>query len=77
MTDQVCITCKYADWYKTKNDRLHPGGDGRCRWAMPAVNLPIAFYYIGQGDMHAIPTPSGGYINRKRSKPCPAWEAKS
>ena len=69
----VCTTCRFADWSRTINGRLHPSGDGRCTWELPRVNLPIAFYYIGTGDKHNLPQPSGGIIDRRNLRPCPAW----
>jgi hypothetical protein len=73
----VCTTCRFASWDKTASGRLHPSGDGRCTWEVPSINLPIAFYFVGSVDRHNIPQPSGGSINRKRLKPCPAWNLKA
>jgi len=28
----ICLDCKFADWNRTANGRLHPSGDGRCSW---------------------------------------------
>lgn len=67
MTD--CTHCKWAEWDRTESGRLHPSGDGRCRypWRMP--QLPASMYWIGSRH---YPTPSGGYISRKDhlSKDC-------
>ena len=73
----VCTTCRFAKWNTKTSGRLHSSGDGRCQWEMPRVNLPIAFYYVGYTDKHNMPAPSGGFINRKRLKPCPAWNLKT
>lgn len=66
-----CNGCKYAEWAKTKNGRLHPSGDGDCSKLIKIPNIPNAFYYINK------PTISGGYINRNRtfSTHCPYYEA--
>lgn len=58
-----CIGCKYAEWEKTKAGKLHPSGDGKCRfpWEMP--KLPAAMYWIRA----VCPRPSGGVINRKET----------
>lgn len=71
-----CLTCKYADWLRTRYGKLHPSGNGRCGWKAQDISLPIAFYYVGRRDMHKIPTPDGGHINRKRLEHCPAYEPK-
>lgn len=67
---KTCIGCKYADWKKTSNGRLHPSGDGRCRYAWKAPPLPAAFYFI-----NSEPKPSGGCIQRKTElkNHCPYW----
>lgn len=73
-----CLTCKFANWRKTATGRLHPGGDGRCGWKMPAIAIPKAFYYSSTRD-GSVPAPSGGgYIERKdatRTAGCPTYEA--
>jgi hypothetical protein len=79
MTDMTsensCITCKLAEWSRTAAGRLHPSGDGRCRWKMPAIPIPASRYYIG-GSRDAIPQPSGGAIERhKPYHDCPTWES--
>lgn len=68
----ICMTCKFADWKRTAAGRLHPDGQGRCRWQMPEITLPKAFYYVGY---HSTPKPSGGQIERKHDdeRECAAW----
>jgi len=67
---KTCTGCKYADWRKTSNGRLHPSGIGRCAFLWTAPRLPAAFYFI-----NGIPKPSGGMIDRKRelAEHCPYW----
>lgn len=67
--------CKFAKWDKTAKGRLSPSGDGECTWVMPQVTLPVSFYYTGHYYRAEVPSPSGGYINRRNLKDCPAWEA--
>lgn len=56
-----CIDCKYADWQKTKAGKLHPSGDGRCKYQWITPRLPASMYWVGMCD----PQPSGGHISRK------------
>lgn len=36
------------------------------------IKLPVVKYYIGLKH-GCLPQPSGGWINRKNLKECPAW----
>lgn len=67
VSEDNCLTCSLAEWFKTKVGRLHPSGEGRCNWKFVPPVIPAAFYYVGVGDMHIAPRPSGGHI--RRSKP--------
>lgn len=61
----TCDECKFADWKRTANGRLHPSKAGMCKRldVFPLdMRLPAAFYWIG----HVGPKPSGGYIERDR-----------
>jgi hypothetical protein len=56
-----CETCKFAEWKRTSNGRLHPDKSGRCvrLWDHPIdYRLPAAFYWGSN------PSPNGGYIKR-------------
>jgi len=67
-----CLKCKHADWQRTAAGKLHPSGDGRCRWAYPTVRLPISFYTFGGSDK---PHLGGGNINRRDEwKQCPQFQ---
>ena len=61
-TRNFCLTCAYAEWEKTFNGRLHPSGDGRCGFKFEMPKLPSSMYWVG-----CEPTPSGGYINRRKA----------
>lgn len=65
-----CLECKYADWKRTANGRLHPSGDGKCMYEVITPKLPKAksFFYN--------PTLLGGEINRKDEfyVDCPCFE---
>jgi len=69
-----CVGCKYADWNLTKAGKLHPSGDGFCRYPYKINELPPAFYWIGKKP----PQPCGGVINRKQplKRDCPYYERK-
>lgn len=58
-----CDSCKWADWKRTSNGRLHPDKTGRCKfvWSPPPLPIAFSFTYGRGGD---LPKPSGGYIER-------------
>ena len=65
-----CMDCKLADWQRTAAGKLHPSGDGQCRWVMPELRLPVSMYFVGGRT-----TPSGGYINRRDEwRQCPQFQ---
>lgn len=68
-----CLTCRFANWKRTANGRLHPSGDGRCEWVMPEIVMPKSRYWIGFG--RGMPWPAGGQIERNDDKDCAAFEA--
>jgi len=60
---KTCIGCKYAEWDKTKAGRLHPSGDGRCKYKIVMPVIPAAFSWLGLGNP---PHPLGGHISRRK-----------
>lgn len=56
-----CNGCKYADWQRTANGRLHPNGEGVCTAIVVLPRLPVAMYWPGKHD----PKPYGGTISRR------------
>ena len=56
-----CLHCKHAEWHVTKAGKLHPSGDGRCRYPWKMPQLPASMYWIG----FTSPSPHGGGISRK------------
>lgn len=56
-----CMGCKYADWQRTSNGRLHPSGDGKCTYPYKLPQLPESMYFIN------TPHVCGGQINRKKT----------
>lgn len=70
-----CDGCKYADWKKTSNGRLHPDKTGRCRFEWVPPPFPAAFYFSSwSSNAGEAPRPSGGFIERgqelRRECPC-------
>lgn len=55
-----CTECKYAEWVRTSSGRLHPSGDGMCKYPYKIPAPPASMYFI------AAPTICGGAINRRR-----------
>jgi len=70
---KTCKGCVYADWHLTKSSRLHPSGDGECKFKYKVPALPAAFYWMGTKP----PKPCGGFINRKEElkNHCPYYQA--
>lgn len=66
-----CNDCKHALWKRTEAGKLHPSGDGRCKYPWKSPALPVAFYWIGR----AAQEPCGGQINRKKenTEHCAYW----
>lgn len=66
MTTAACLTCAHAEWRKTVTGRLHPSGDGKCRYEV-TVPIPASTPTWGYGrqatDTSTI-TIKGGYIRR-------------
>lgn len=72
---KYCDDCKWAEWKRTANGRLHPDKTGRCVFEIKIPVLPLAFRW-GFGQMW--PIIGGGYIERKRElrDHCPTWTQK-
>ncbi len=71
---KTCNGCKYAEWKRTANGRLHPSGDGRCTFTIVIPKLPNAFRwgtYSGQAYK-----PCGGFIGRRDvyGDDCPMYD---
>ena len=54
-----CLHCKHADWRKTEAGRLHPSGDGHCKYPWKIPQLPASMYFVSE------PRACGGFISRK------------
>jgi hypothetical protein len=73
-----CTECKFAEWRRTANGRLHPSGEGRCRWKHEPKPIAAAYYWMTYNKEH--PTPYGGNIYRKdereltRTCNCPVFQ---
>jgi hypothetical protein len=69
----ICDGCKYADWHRTSNGRLHPDRQGRCTYKIPEIIIPAAFHWMWDDRP---PRPSGGGIERGATlrRDCPVRE---
>lgn len=56
-----CTNCKHAEWKKTAAGKLHPSGNGLCKYPWEMPQLPGSMYWIGL----RAPEPYGGQISRK------------
>lgn len=61
MAEHLCLTCKYAEWKRTRAGDLHPSGDGRCV-ATFKIDLPRAFFW--SWGRRSAPY-DGGWIERR------------
>ena len=55
-----CTKCKYAEWKRGNKGRLHPSGDGECKFPYKIPALPASKFWLS-----GIPFPSCGFINRR------------
>lgn len=56
-----CTDCKYAEWKRNKNGKLHASGEEKCIYPWKCPPLPASMYWLFMD----APRPSYGYINRK------------
>ena len=54
-----CLHCSYADWTRTEAGKLHPSGEGQCKYQFKVPPLPASMYWLGN------PYPCGGRISRR------------
>ncbi len=57
-----CDGCKYADWHRTSNGRLHQNKQGSCTYKYSIPPLPQSRYFI-----RGTPESYGGQIERGRA----------
>lgn len=64
-----CRYCKFADWKRSVDGKLHRSGEGKCTYKVKMPVLPASFYYV------INPYLSGGIINRKKDfeDHCPCY----
>lgn len=78
MSDRDCMTCKYAQWDRTRSGRLDRSRGGKCTWVMPVIAIPKAISF-GWGKGGEMPISQGHpYISRDPRyllKDCAAWES--
>jgi hypothetical protein len=68
---KICNGCKFAEWKKTKGGKLHPSGDGNCKFKIVLPKLPACKNWIGHTAIYTVE----GIINRKAlfSDHCPYY----
>jgi hypothetical protein len=61
----ICNGCKFAEWKRTENGRLHSDGSGHCKWKTE-LSLPPSAYTGGFGRdfKDGVLTITGRYIWR-------------
>jgi hypothetical protein len=57
-----CDDCKWAEWKRTSNGRLHPDKSGRCKFVWIPPPIPRAFNFAYGGETPKLS--GGGYIER-------------
>lgn len=57
-----CTDCKHAEWKRTASGKLHPSGDGRCRYPYKVPPLPASMRWY----LDRAPAIFGGHINRRK-----------
>lgn len=73
MSDNLCKTCRYAEWKKTATGRLSPTGDGMCAYDVWHP-VPCSTFVYDYKDGVVI---KGGFINRHRDiNHCDVYEDK-
>lgn len=66
----ICEGCKFANWERTSNGRLHPSGMGKCEWQK---TFRVAGSYTGSiGHAYGGPLVAwGSTICRKKGDEFP------
>jgi hypothetical protein len=64
-----CLTCKWAQWSRTKKGTLSAAGGGSCTFKYVPAPLPVAMYCLGGGCRLY-----GGHIRRSDLRDCPCYE---
>lgn len=55
----LCLGCKYADWRRNADGKLHKSGEGRCTAPFSLkLDIPAAFYELQQTRI------GGGFVHR-------------
>jgi len=54
-----CDDCRYADWHRTADGKLHPLRGGKCTYQVTLKDLPVVCRWF-----YEPPTCIGGYIER-------------
>lgn len=71
MSKCICVGCRFADWVRTSNGRLHPSGLGKCTWSKTFRIAPTS-----ANNLKTSVDFKGGCIDRKDDgfKECPVFQ---
>jgi hypothetical protein len=73
---QSCRTCKFApEWAYSAKGKIRPLRGGWCKWELPEIVLPKAYYYPW-ATQQGLQRKCVGYVNHTDGKECPAYQAK-
>ena len=71
--NNLCLSCKFANWKKAKGGRLHPDGYGTCAWSIRSVPIPSVYRWPNLYHGNIL---FGGDIHRKTGNvtDCPTYK---
>ena len=60
-----CMDCKFAQWKRTSNGRLHPDKSGRCTWEQTMhISAAVYSWHVTDSARQNGVTFKGGWIGR-------------
>ncbi len=74
-----CDNCKYADWKRTRNGRLHPSKEGRCTFKYKIRPMPNAMWIVvfhGSPSNDTVVTGERIYRGGEYQRHCPTYAPK-
>lgn len=64
---KTCVGCKHAAWRRTKADKLHPSGEGQCKYEWKMPKLPASMFWVSFDGK--APRPILAHIDRHKTLP--------